>query len=569
MRLKCFYFLLFLLVGSIAWSHEYADSSAYARVSDGGKVAVATVNPYATSVAMAVVARGGNAIDAALAAAFALGVVDGHNSGIGGGCFILVRLANGEVLAIDGREMAPAKAHANMFLIDGKVDSELSRTGALAVGIPGSVAAYHELQKRGGKLQFADVILPAATLAETGFQIAPGLAQRMAATAERLARFPSAAEIFLDSDKKPRVVYSTLKQADLAATYRKLAQQGPAYFYGGEFARQTERWMKANGGLITRKDFANYQIKIREPVVSEFAGYTLYGFPPPSSGGIHVAQILNILENFDLKKLSPEERYHLIAETMKYAFADRAHWLGDADFTQVPLRLTDKNYAKQLAGKINLKTAGIDTVHSDPDADHDAQMNKHTTHIAAADLDGNWVAITATVNTSFGSKVVIPGTGVVMNNQMDDFSAQPGIANAFGLIGTEANSIQPRKRPLSSMSPTLVFKNGKPVMTLGAAGGPTIISQVLQTLLYTLEYQWPVADALTLPRIHQQWSPNTLYVEQAMPAAIQQSLKQKGHDLKLWPSMGATQVIEWRDGKLHPVSEPRVVVEGSAKNDRH
>lgn len=547
------------LIWFIGFSLEAFSIDDYAQVSADGRAAVASVNPYATQIAMDVVARGGNAIDAAIAAAFTLGVVDGHNSGIGGGSFILVRMADGRILAIDGREMAPAAAARDMFIVDGKANPELSRTGALAVGIPGSVAAFDKLQKLGGKLKFRDVILPAADLAEKGFSISPSLAERMAATADNLAKFPASAAIYLDKNKKPFPAFSSLQQKDLAATYRSIAKQGPQYFYSGDFAKKTGRWMAANGGLITHKDFANYQVKMRKPIVSEFAGYTLYGFPPPSSGGVHVAQILNILEQFDLDKLAPAERYHLIAEAMKFAFADRAHWLGDGDFTKVPLSLTDKRYAQSIAQKISLEKTTADIVHGNPDVDIQHLMNKHTTHIAAADLDGNWVAITSTVNTSFGSKVVIPGTGVVLNNQMDDFSAQVGAANAFGLVGSDANAIAARKRPLSSMSPTLVFKDNQPVMTLGAAGGPTIISQVVQNLLYTLEYGMTAEEALAQPRIHQQWNPNELFVESAMPVMVQQALQQKGHLLRVWPSMGASQAIQLRDGKLIPVAEPRVV----------
>ncbi len=545
-----------------------ADDSAnnYAQVSSDGRAAVATVNPYATQIAIDVIARGGNAIDAAIAAAFTLGVVDGHNSGIGGGCFVLVRLADGRIFAIDGREMAPAAASRDMFVVDGKADPELSRTGALAIGIPGSVAAFDKLQKLGGKLTFREVIFPAADLAEKGFVISPALAERISATADNLKKFPASAAIYLDKDNNPRSAFSSLQQKDLAATYRAIAKQGPDYFYRGDFAKKTGRWMAANGGLVTHKDFANYQVKMRKPIVSEFAGYTLYGFPPPSSGGVHVAQILNILEQFDLDNLAPAERYHLIAEAMKFAFADRAHWLGDSDFTKVPLSIADKRYAQTIAKKISLDKTTPNITAGNPDIGIQHVMNKHTTHIAAADMDGNWVAITSTVNTSFGSKVVIPGTGVVLNNQMDDFSAQVGAANAFGLVGSDANAIAPRKRPLSSMSPTLVFKNGEPVMALGAAGGPTIISQVVQTLLYSLNDSMPVEKAMAQARIHQQWNPNLLFVEAAMPADIQQALQKKGHELKIWPSMGASQAIQLRDGKLIPVAEPRVILQNQRKN---
>ena len=553
-------------VNSAVQSSDLFAANNYAQTSPDGRVAIASVNPYASSIAMAVVARGGNAIDAAIAAAFTLGVVDGNNSGIGGGCFILVRLADGRILAIDGREMAPAAATRDMFVVDGKANPELSRTGALAVGIPGSVAAFDKLQKLGGKLQFRDVILPAADLAEKGFVMSPVLAERVASTAVDLAKFPASAAIFLDNNNQPRRAFSSLQEKDLAATYRAIAKQGPRYFYNGDFAKKTGRWMAANGGIITHKDFANYQVKMRTPIESTFAGYTLYGFPPPSSGGVHVAQILNILEQFDLDKLAPAERYHIMAEAMKFAFADRAHWLGDSDFTKVPLNLADKRYAQTIAQKISLEKTTPDISHGNPDVDIQHIMNKHTTHIAAADKDGNWVSITSTVNTSFGSKVVIPGTGVVLNNQMDDFSAQAGAANAFGLVGSEANSIAARKRPLSSMSPTLVFKDGAPVMALGAAGGPTIISQVVQTLLYSLKDSMPVEKAMAQARIHQQWNPNELFVEAAMPIEIQQALQKKGHNVKIWPSMGASQAIYLHDGKLVPVAEPRVILQNQKRN---
>lgn len=539
------------------------EDNPYARLSPDGNTAVATVSPYATQIALEVVARGGNAIDAALAAAFTLGVVDGHNSGIGGGCFVLVRLADGRILAIDGREMAPAKAHRDMFVVKGTAKPELSRTGALAAGIPGSVMALHRLQQEGGKLSFADVLLPPAELAEQGFPISPALAERIAATQEGLAQFPASAQIYLDEHQKPRPVFSVLQQKDLAHTYRQLAKQGPDYFYRGEFAQQTAQWMARNGGLISAQDFANYEIKLRQPIVSQFKGYTLYGFPPPSSGGLHVAQILNILEQFELPKTTSSERYHLMAEAMKFAFADRAHWLGDSDFTPVPLNLADKRYARTIAQKIQWDKSAANIQHGNPDVDIKHLMQKHTTHIATADLHGNWVAITATVNTSFGSKVVIPGTGVVLNNQMDDFSAQVGAANAFGLVGSEANAVAAKKRPLSSMSPTLVFKDGQPVMALGAAGGPTIISQVVQNLLFSLAYNMPIEQAMQQPRIHQQWNPNVLFVEAAMPDPVKQALRAKGQELNIWPSMGASQAIQLRDGKLVPVTDPRVIERNS------
>ena len=551
--------ILLLLICVVPLSYADHPANGFAQISADGKVAVASVNPDATRIAMDVVKWGGNAVDAAIAVAFALGVVDAHNSGIGGGSFILVRLADGRVLAIDGREMAPAAAHRDMFLENGKANPELSRTGALAIGVPGSVMALDKLQREGGKLTFADVILPAASLAENGFAVSASAAGRIASTAKDLQKFPAAAAIYLGKSGQPYPAGTMIKNPDLARTYRELARLGPDYFYRGEFAKKTAGWMKKNAGLVTREDFSNYQVKLREPIVSTYKGYTLYGFPPPSSGGIHVTQILNILENFDLHKATTSERYHLVAEAMKFAFADRAYWLGDSDFVKVPLSLTDKRYAKNIAQKISRDKVAPGVVHGDPGIDIPHLMNKHTTHIAAADTDGNWVAITTTVNTSFGSKVVIPGTGVVMNNQMDDFSAQVGAANAFGLVGSDSNAVAAKKRPLSSMSPTIVFKNNQPVMTLGAAGGPTIISQVVQNLLYTLEFNIPAEEAIRQPRIHEQWNPDLLFVEAAMPDMVRKALEQKGHEVKIWPSMGASQIIQLRDGKLVPVAEPRVM----------
>ena len=547
-------FLLFFFLPLIV----HADGD-YAVVLDNQRGAVATVNPLATQAAVDAFAEGGNAIDAALAAAFTLGVVDSHNSGIGGGCLILVRRANGEIQAIDGREVAPAKAHSAMYMRDGKLNPELSKTGALAVGVPGSVGALYQLQQLGGKLSWSDVILPAATIAEQGFAVDAALANRLANTQEKLRQFPASAAIFLDDQGRPWPLGHHLQQKDLAASYRALAEQGPAWFYGGAFAQALEKWMRANGGIVTAKDFAHYPVKMRQPLVSTYLGYRIYGFPPPSSGGAHVAQILNILENFDLEQLNEVDRYHVIAEAMKLAFADRAYWLGDTDFVDVPLRgLTSPAYARRLAEKIDMDKALGDVEHGVPTVGSEL-LDKHTTHIATADTEGNWVAITTTLNTSFGSKVTIPGTGVLLNNQMDDFASQPGVPNAFGLVGAQANSIQPGKRPLSSMSPTLVVNaKGEPVVTLGAAGGPTIVTQVLQALVYALAFDLPLEDSVAHLRVHHQWQPPLLFVEKTMPETLRRALEEKGHNLKNMWSAGATQAIGVRDGRFEAVAEPRL-----------
>ena len=533
-------------------------TSSYAAVFGNDRGAVASVNPLATNAGLAAFAAGGNAIDAAMAMAFTLGVVDSHNSGIGGGCFVLVRLADGRVLAIDGREMAPAGVRRETYLKDGKVQPALSKTGPLASGIPGSVAAYHHLQQLGGRLNWEQVILPAAELAERGFPVDRTLALRLQGVQKDLVRFPSAAAIYLLPSGDAPSAGHQLRQVDLAASYRALASRGPDWFYRGEFAKRTEEWMTANGGVMTKQDFADYKIKTREPLITRFKGYEVYGFPTPSSGGTHVAQMLTMLEPQSLDTLSEVDFYHRLAEAMRLAFADRAHWLGDSDFVPVPGGLLAPDYLEKRAGLIDPNHAGDKVTHGIP-PDAEALFNKHTTHIAAADAEGNWVAITTTLNTSFGSKVVVPGTGVLLNNQMDDFSLDPGVPNAFGLVGAHANSVAPGKRPLSSMSPTLVTRNGKPVMTLGAAGGPTIISQVTQVLLRYLAMGQTLEEAMHAVRIHHQWSPNLLFIENKMTEAVREGLRGKGHTLKEMGSFGGTQAIVLEDGKFVPMTEPRVI----------
>ncbi|MBU2886824.1 gamma-glutamyltransferase [Gilvimarinus agarilyticus] len=535
-----------------------AEMAGYAQVTEDGQAAVATVQPRATEAAMAVLNRGGNAVDAAVAAALALGVVDGHNSGIGGGSFAIVRWADGTVEALDGREQAPAKAHRDMFVQNGQVQRSLSRTGALASGIPGSVALFDYMLAKGGALTPEQVYAPAITLAEEGFAIDQIYADRLARHQEVLTQFPASAEVLLDGEGNPWPVGHKLLQEDLAKTYKHLAKQGAAYFYQGAFAQAVEKWMIANDGLIRAKDFANYQMLVRQPVHSQYRGYEVFGFGPPSSGGVHVAQILNILQSFELSELSEVQRYHVIAEAMKLAFADRAYWLGDPAFTDVPKGLVRSDYAKALAGKVSLKKTLAEVEHGTPAKATIDLFDKHTTHIATADKQGNWVAITTTVNTDFGSKVIIPGTGVVMNNQMDDFSAQPGVPNIYGLVGTEANAIAPGKRPLSSMSPTLLMKNNKPVMTLGAAGGPTIISQVVQAIINHVDLGLGLYDAIALPRVHHQWRPQKLYLEPDAGDALHQGLQSLGHSLKALGPYGSTQAIEFKDGHFIAVSEPRL-----------
>jgi gamma-glutamyltranspeptidase/glutathione hydrolase len=523
---------------------------------------LATVNPQATDAGLDAYREGGNAVDAAIAAALTLGVVDPYNSGIGGGCFILVRCPDGNLVAIDGRETAPAAATADMYVRDGTVQPDLSRIGPLAVGVPGALAAYQLALQTVGQLALPDLLRPAAAIAEQGFSVNPLLATNLKNKADLLRRYPGSRAVLLRGDGEPWQAGEVLRQGDLARTYRAVADHGIDWFYRGPFAEQVESWMAVHGGLLTSDDFARYRPLAREPIVSTYRGYRVIGFPPPSSGGIHVAQILNTLEAFDLserRRRDPVRASHLVVEAMKLAFADRAYWLGDADFVKVPRGLVEKAYARRLADRIDPDRSSPVPSQGDPVDVKEGYFGRHTTHIAAADSEGYWVAITATINTQFGSKVIVPGTGVILNNEMDDFSSQPGVPNAFGLRGAEHNAIAPGKRPLSSMSPTIVTDSeGQPVLTVGAAGGPKIISQVLLTIVRHLDYGMSVSDAVAAPRFHHQWLPDSVLVESSAGDAWIQEMAGYGHQLITTDHSGVTQAVAIEDGRLVAVHDPRV-----------
>jgi gamma-glutamyltranspeptidase/glutathione hydrolase len=524
------------------------------------RFAAASVHPLATEAAVQAYKKGGNAVDAAVATGLTLGVVDGHNSGIGGGCFFVIRAADGSVTCIDGREMAPAKASRDMYVIDGKLDNEASKTGALAPGVPGALRAYELALKKHGKLTLADLLLPAAEIAEKGFPIDEVYERKIAAMVDPLKKFPASAAIFFKADGSPLKKGDLLVQKDLAETYRAIAKHGTAWFYGGDYAQTVETWMKENGGIMTADDFTNYKAVEREPVRAKYRGYDIVAMPPPSSGGVHVAQILQIMEHFPIRDLSSAQRVHVITEAMKLAFADRAHWLGDPDFAKVPRGLVDAGYAKDLAAKIDLTKVTAVPSHNTPPRWEGDIFGKHTTHLCTADVEGNWVALNQTINTAFGSKVIIPGTGVLLNDEMDDFAVQPGVPNAFKLIGAEANAVAPGKRPLSSMSPTIVFKDGQPILCTGAAGGPTIITQALLLISNILDRGMEPNAALKQPRFHHQWAPDELKIEKAFGDETLAELTKLGHKLESVTAFGACQAILWdADRKLLvPAHDPRV-----------
>jgi len=559
MRFKWFCLVGLLLAG---FAHGSIHQAA------GFRGAVATGRAEATEAGLATMQRGGNAVDAAVAVALTLGVVDGHNSGLGGGCFLLLRRPNGSVVAIDGRETAPAAATETMFVRDGRAVPELSRTGALAVGVPGALAAYDYALRRFGRLTLREHLETAARLAEEGFVIGARYASVLQESAGDLGQFPATRAVLLRPDGTPWQAADRLRQPDLARSYRALAQHGTGWFYRGPFAQATAEWMRAHGGRLTERDFARYRLKLRSPIRSTYRGYEIVGFPPPSSGGVHVAQILNLIEGFDLRGMGvgSADYLHLLAEAMKRAFADRAHWLGDPGFTRVPRGLVAKAYAAGLARPIRLDAVTPVPGHGDPDRAHGGAFGRHTTHFSTADAAGNWVAATATLNTSFGSKVIVPGTGIVLNNQMDDFSAQPGVTNYFGLPGAAANAVAPGKRPLSSMSPTIVLKAGQPILAVGASGGPTIISQTVLALVNTLEAGLDWEAALRQPRFHHQWRPDELRVESTVPPDVRRELERRGHRVVEVRSLAATQAVarEPITGALVAVADPRTTGQAAA-----
>ncbi|MFN7290963.1 MAG: gamma-glutamyltransferase, partial [Pirellula sp.] len=512
-----------------------------------GRSVAATVHPLASLAAASMFKLGGNAVDAAAAAALCLGVVDGHNSGIGGGCLILIRLADGSTHAIDGRETAPRLAHKNMYLRNGVGDVKLSQDGPLACGVPGQIAALKSAHSRFGKLPWQDLFEPAIRAAHDGIAMSSAVAASIKNEEQVLRGFASSSAVLFKADGAPYVADDHWVQKDLAETLKNIANKGDVWFYQGEFADRCSRFIKEQGGILESKDFSDYRAKDRPVLKSEYRGNQVLGFPPPSSGGLHILQMLQMLGCFSMKEVSESGRtarfYHLLAEAMKLAFADRAFYLGDSDFVEVPSFLASIEYTNELARKIDLSKATKVAGHISSQGASLDDEKKHTTHLSTADSQGNWVALTATVNTSWGNKMVVPGTGVMMNNEMDDFSVSPGVPNAFGLIGSEANSVEPGKRPLSSMSPSIVLDSGGiPVLACGAAGGPRIINATLQTIVRCLDYGMSVGDAIAESRVHHQWQPDTLFCEGSLVGSYQANLvneqligelKKRGHNVKV------------------------------------
>jgi gamma-glutamyltranspeptidase/glutathione hydrolase len=525
-RLTCFVFaLLILLFGFL--------ESASRRPVKALNGMVVSSDSLATQVGVEILKKGGNAVDAAVAVGFALAVTYPQAGNIGGGGFMVIRMANGETVTIDFREKAPMKASENMFLDEnGNFVPEKSQVGHLSVGVPGSVAGLLLALEKYGTMSRREILKPAIELAEKGFIINEGLANAFKNAFEHFKKFPSTMRYF-SKNGQPYSAGDRLVQKDLAKVLKLIRDKGRDGFYKGKVADLIVEEMKRGGGLITYEDLENYQPVLRKPVVGNYRGYEIISMGPPSSGGVCLIELLNILENFDLKKYGFGSSYtiHYLVEAMKRVYADRAEYLGDPDFVQIPLdKLLSKEYAKELASE-------IDTFYATPSSRIIRSVSPtsegvHTTHYSVVDRWGNVVAVTTTINSYFGSMVAVDGAGFFLNNEMDDFSAKPGAPNQFGLLGSKANSIQPGKRMLSSMTPTIVLKNGKPFLVLGSPGGSTIITSVLQVILNVVDFGMNIQEAVDSPRIHHQWYPDQIFFERrGLPRDVIENLERRGHKL--------------------------------------
>ena len=528
-------------------------------VARGKHGAVVSAEKHATRVGLAVLKAGGNAIDAAVAVALTLAVTHPSAGNLGGGGFMVIRTADGRTAALDFREIAPARAHRDMYLQkDGSVHPDKSLWGALAAGVPGSPAGLLVAHAKFGSKPFMELVGPAIVLAATGFEVDHFLAGGLAAKEQIFARFPSTQKVFY-KDGRPLRQGERLVQKDLAGTLRRLAAKGFDGFYKGETARLFATHQKKTGGWITEKDLAGYRPKWREVLRGTYRGHVVLSMPPVSSGGIAVIQMLNILEAYDLRKagFGSSQTIHWLAAAMKRAYADRAKWLGDPDFYEVPTKgMLAKDYAAKLRESIrDDKTTQVG--HGVP---HGAKESGDTTHFSVVDSSGNAVSCTTTINSSFGSGLVVEGAGFLLNNEMDDFSAKPGVPNQFGLVGGEANAIAAGKRMLSSMTPTIVLRDGKVRLVLGSPGGGRIINTVLQVVLNVVDHRMSVEHAVRAPRVHHQWKPDHLSFERtSLSADVRKALAARGHRFAAQPrGIGRCQAIEiGGDGTRIAAADPR------------
>jgi gamma-glutamyltranspeptidase/glutathione hydrolase len=535
-------------------------------VADGQSMMVATDSVYASQAGLKTLKSGGNAIDAAAAVSFTLGVVRSESTGIGGGGFLIYRRAkDGQVFVLDFRETAPAAATPDMYGInEDKFGAQFSRYGGRAVGVPGNLAGMDHALKEWGTMPLGEVLQPAIDIANEGWVVD---AHYVDATKEMINIFRK----YRDFRRRHEFIYSfhlrmdrprspgnKLKNPMLGGLLQNIAEKGPDFFYEGPPAKMVVQGIKNDEGILTLDDWKSYKVKLREPIRGTYRGYEIVTMPPPSSGGVCIIQCLNILENAEPSKIhekGPEAWAHYLVEVMKHGFADRARWMGDPDFVDVPVeRLISKDYAKSLFAKIDEQKVREPADYGIAQLPNDSG----TCHFSIVDKDGNCVVMTETINTTFGSLMSVKRWGLTLNNEMDDFTVNPGKPNAFGLIQSERNAIAPGKRPVSSMAPTILLKEGKPVLLLGASGGPMIISSILQVIVNVVDLGMGVDEAVAAGRVHHQWQPDIIYFDQRPSQETMTNLQGWGHpSVSKEPSTGHVQAIHLQDGKLIGVSDPR------------
>ena len=520
---------------------------------------VASEQGLATQVGLDILKQGGNAIDAAVAVGFALAVVLPNAGNIGGGGFMVLHDdKTGKDVAIDFREIAPAKASRDMYLDNqGNVIDGKSLFTHDASGVPGTVAGMEYALKKWGTMPLSKVLEPAIKLADKGFIVSDVLAQTLKEEKSTLGKWSASKAIFFKNGE-PLKSGDLLVQKDLAKSLRLIAKQGAKAFYQGEIATKIAKEMQSQGGTMTLEDLKAYKVVERQPIIGDYRGYKVVTMPPPSSGGVHLIEILNMLEHYPIKEdgVNSAKNIHHMAESMKLAYADRSEYLGDPDFVKIPVTgLTSKAYANERVKTIDDNKARLSS-NIKPGKPQPYESDQ-TTHFSVMDKAGNAVAVTYTLNLNFGSGIVAAGTGILLNNEMDDFSVKPGVPNAFGLVGGAANAIEAKKRPLSSMTPTIVMKNNKPWLVTGSPGGARIITTVLQSVVNTIDHEMNPAEAIITPRVHHQWLPDELRVEAGISPDTIKLLQDKGHKVVTKAPMGRIQIIQADDSGFYGYSDPR------------
>ncbi len=551
--------LLLVLLTFVFTSHTLSAQVFNSKSYQNGLVV--TADKFASEVGKEILQKGGNAIDAAVAVQFALAVTLPRAGNIGGGGFMVIHLANGETAALDFREKAPERATRNMYVRNGEFKSDLSWEGILAVGVPGTVDGMIKALERYGRLPLEMVLQPAIQLARQGYTLSYSHASSLNNHRDTFKKYQASANYFTTGDTTLFKEGDLFVQEDLAETLERIARFGREGFYSGPVADAIVNEMERYRGLIGYRDLRNYESKWRDPVVAEFQDYKLHMMPPPSSGSVAIAQILEMIDDHPLKEMghNSADYVHLLSEAMRRAFADRSYYLGDPDFVNIPMEelLSESYNDKRMAG------FSMDTVTASSSLSHGKiagyTESDETTHFSIIDPDGNAVAVTTTLNGSFGSHVSVSGMGFLLNNEMDDFSAQPGEPNAYGLIGAEANAIEPGKRMLSSMSPTIVTKNGNVDMVLGAAGGPRIITATLQSFLNRAVFEMRPQQATSLPRFHHQWLPDVIMFEDhGLSPDTETLLLNKGHKIFSFYGVGrAHNIFVNQNGELVGGVDPR------------